>query len=68
MYNISKMFTCREMGASEIIPVGICKHGCFCITLALTCPKGFGLKLVKLGLKIPLKTKAKQKQSQAKPS
>ena len=28
-----------------------------------TCPKGFGLKLAKLGLKIPLKNKVKQKQS-----
>ena len=28
-----------------------------------TCPKGFGLKLTKLGLKIPRKNKVKQKQS-----
>ena len=33
-----------------------------------TCPKGFGLKLAKLGLKIPLKNKVKQKQSKAEPS
>ena len=33
-----------------------------------TCPKGFGLKLAKLGLKIPLKNKVKQKQSQTEPS
>ena len=33
-----------------------------------TCPKGFGLKLAKLGLKIPLKNKVKQKLSQAKPN
>ena len=33
-----------------------------------TCPKGFGLKLAKLGLKTPLKNKVKQKQSQAEPS
>ena len=26
-----------------------------------TCPKGFGLKLAKLGLKTPLKNKVKQK-------
>ena len=29
----------------------------------ITCPKGFGLKLAKLGLKIPLKNKVKQKPS-----
>ena len=34
----------------------------------LTCPKGFGLKLAKLGLKTPLKNKVKQKQSKAEPS
>ena len=28
-----------------------------------TCPKGFGLKLAKLGLKTPLKNKVKQKPS-----
>ena len=28
---------------------------------SLTCPNGFGLKLAKLGLKIPLKNKVKQK-------
>ena len=28
---------------------------------SLTCPNGFGLKLAKLGLKIPLKNKLKQK-------
>ena len=28
-----------------------------------TCPKGFGLKLAKLGLEIPLKNKVKQKPS-----
>ena len=28
-----------------------------------TCPKGFGLKLAKLGLKIPLRNKVKQKPS-----
>ena len=33
-----------------------------------TCPKGFGLKLAKLGLKTPLKNKVKQKQSKAEPS
>ena len=33
-----------------------------------TCPKGFGLKLAKLGLEIPLKNKVKQKQSKAEPS
>ena len=33
-----------------------------------TCPKGFGVKLAKLGLKIPLKNKVKQKQSKAEPS
>ena len=33
-----------------------------------TCPKGFGLKLAKLGLKIPLHIKVKQKLSQAEPS
>ena len=33
----------------------------------LTCPKGFGLKLAKLGLKIPLKNKVKQKQIKAEP-
>ena len=31
-----------------------------------TCPKGFGLKLAKLGLKIPLKNKVKQKQRKEK--
>ena len=34
--------------------------------ILLTCPKGFGLKLAKLGLKTPLKNKVKQKPSQAK--
>ena len=34
----------------------------------LTSPKAFGLKLAKLGLKIPLKNKVKQKLSQAEPS
>ena len=33
-----------------------------------TCPKGFGLKLAKLGLTIPLKNKVKQKQRKAEPS
>ena len=32
--------------------------------LSNTCPKGFGLKLAKLGLEIPLKSKVKQKLSQ----
>ena len=34
--------------------------------LRWTCPKGFGLKIAKLGLKIQLKNKVKQKQSKAK--
>ena len=31
------------------------------VVVLQTCPKGFGLKLGKLGLKIPLKNKLKQK-------
>ena len=38
-----------------------------CRTKIETCPKGFGLKLAKLGLKIPLKSKVKQKESQSEP-
>ena len=34
------------------------------VDIFLTCLKGFGLKLAKLGLEIPLKSKVKQKLSQ----
>ena len=59
----------RFVKRKSIRIVNECLNGNSLITaIILTCPKGFGLKLAKLGLTIPLKNKVKQKQSKAEPS
>ena len=64
---LSERFVKRK--SIRIWIVNECLNGNSLITaIILTCPKGFGLKLAKLGLTIPLKNKVKQKQSKAEPS
>ena len=55
-------------GFKEMIKIILCKYQFLQkgFHKVKTCPKGFGLKLAKLGLKTPLKNKVKQRQSKAK--